>query len=95
MHKLIPLKHVHGAKFETAGHLDRDAEIYCFTDIADIKREEFPRKVNCLVTKWSVPFKNADICYETGKLFMDLVIFSDNDQHYLEEPGLDLGKYYK
>jgi hypothetical protein len=87
------LFYVHGVKFETAGHLDRDAKIYCFTDIADIESEGLPREAGCLVTKQSVLVKDTDI-YENEKLFKDLVIFSDNNQHYLEEPGIDLGKYY-
>jgi hypothetical protein len=91
-YKSIPLKHVHGIKFETAGNLDRDAEIYCYTDIADIQSEQFPRIVPRLRTKQSLLTKHIDI-YEIGKLFADLVIFNANDQKYSEEPEIDLGEY--
>lgn len=35
-YKSIPYSHIHGFEFETAGHLDRDAEIYTYTTIADV-----------------------------------------------------------
>jgi hypothetical protein len=90
-YKSIPLKYVHGVEFETAGHLDRDAEIYCYTDIADVQMEQFPRVVPCLRTKQSLLVKHTDI-YEIGKLFTDHTIF--NEQKYMEEPEIDLGDYY-
>lgn len=92
-YKSIPLKYVHGFEFETAGHLDRDAEIYCYTDIADIVSERFPRIVPCLRTQQNLLVKHTDI-YEIGKLFTDLIIFNENEEKFPEEPEVDLGDYY-
>jgi hypothetical protein len=93
-YKSIPLKYIHGFEFETAGHMDRDAEIYCYTDIADIQSEQYPRIVPCLRTKQSLLVKHTDI-YEIGKLFTDLLIFNDEKQQPMEEPEIDLGEYWK
>lgn len=86
-YKSIPLKYIRGYEFETAGHLDRDAEIYCYTDIAHVQMERFPRLVPCLRTKQSILVKNTDI-YEIGKLFTDNLLF--NDAEYAEEPEIVL-----
>jgi hypothetical protein len=86
-YKSIPFKHMHGFEFETAGHLDRDAEIYTYTDISDVEEEDFPRIVPCLRTKQSLLAKNIDI-YEIGKLFTDHLLFGE--QGYAEEPEIIL-----
>jgi hypothetical protein len=38
-YKSIPLNRIHGFEFEIAGHLERDAEIYLYTDIAKVESE--------------------------------------------------------
>ena len=53
-YKSIPYREVWGFEFETAGHLDRDAEIYLHTDISKVCMEEYPRVVDSLTTKQSL-----------------------------------------
>jgi hypothetical protein len=86
-YKSIPFKHIHGYEFETAGHMDRDAEIYLYTNISEVHRAEFPRAVSCLRTKQSILVKNTDI-YEIGKIFTDHLLFGEEE--YAEEPEVDL-----
>jgi hypothetical protein len=90
-YRSIPFKEVRGFEFETAGHLDRDAEIYLYTDIADVRMERFPRLVPCLRTKQSLLVKNIDI-YEIGKLFTDHLLFGE--EGYADEPEIDLSAAY-
>jgi len=73
-YKSIPLKNIHGFEFETAGHLDRDAEIYQYTNITDVESKDEPRVVKCLVEKQSLLVKQIDI-YEIGKIFLDHLFF--------------------
>lgn len=75
-YKSIPYKHIHGFEFETAGHMDRDAEIYCYTTIADIISSGIPRQVGLLSTKQSILVKHTDI-YEMGKLMMEYCVFAE------------------
>jgi hypothetical protein len=93
MYKSIPLKHVKGFAFETAGHMDRDAEMYLYTDIAHVQQEKFPRIVPCLKTEQSLLVKNIDI-YEVGHLFADLLLFG-NDSEYADEPEVDLSSAFR
>ena len=91
-YKSIPFKHIHGYEFETAGHLDRDAEIYLYTDITDVKQERFPRIADSLVTKQSLLVKKIDI-YEIGAIFTDHLLFGEGGakvEEYAEEPEIDL-----
>jgi hypothetical protein len=90
-YKSIPFKEIRGFEFETAGHMDRDAEIYLYTDIADVKMERFPRIVPCLRTKQSLLVKHTDI-YEIGKLFTDHLLFGEED--YAVEPEIDFSAEY-
>ena len=75
-YKSIPYKHIHGFEFETAGHLDRDAELYCYTTIADVFSNGIPRSVGLLSTKQSILIKHTDI-YEMGKLMMENCVFAE------------------
>jgi len=83
----IPLKSITGFEYETAGHLDRDAEIYCYTNVANVVSERHPRVVPYLMTKQSLLVKNIDI-YAIGKHFVDHVIFAH--EKYAEEPEIVL-----
>jgi hypothetical protein len=75
-YKSIPYKYVHALEFETAGHLDRDAEVYCHTDISDVISYGIPRQVGLLRTKQSILVKHTDI-YEVGKLLLAHTLFDD------------------
>jgi hypothetical protein len=90
-YKSIPFKEVRGFEFETAGHMDRDAEIYLYTDIADVQMGAFPRIVPFLKTKQSLLVKKIDI-YEIGKLFTDHLLFGE--EGYADEPEIDLSAAY-
>jgi len=68
--------------------MDRDAEIYCHTDIAEVKQERFPRRVPCLVCKQSLLVKNIDI-YEVGEMIGKLTIF-EKEEGFAEEPEIVL-----
>jgi hypothetical protein len=86
-YKSIPLNRIHGFEFETAGHLDRDAEIYLYTDIAKIESKAFPRVVPCLRTKQSLLVKHTNI-YEIGQIFTNHILFGEEE--YAEEPEIDM-----
>ena len=90
-YKSIPFKHVHGFEFETAGHMDRDAEIYCYTTIADVQSLSIPRQVGLLRTKQSILVKHTDI-YEMGKLVLDQTIFSEHTPDDAE-PEIEVNLY--
>jgi len=87
--KSIPFKYITGYEFETTGHLDRDAEMYCYTNIANVRQERHPRVVPCLYTKQSLLTKKIDI-YEIGKIFTDYVLFGENNEKYAKEPEIIL-----
>ena len=76
-YKSIPFKHIHGFDFETAGHMDRDAELYCYTTIADILSVAIPRCVGLLRTKQSILVKHTDI-YEMGLMMMNYTVFAEH-----------------
>ncbi|CAB9498071.1 Pfam:DUF1696 [Seminavis robusta] len=86
-YKSIPFHQVYGYEFETAGNLDRDAEIYLWTELSKVKQERFPRRVECLKTKQSLLVSKIDI-YEIGKFFNDHVLFAK--EKYTEEPEVVL-----
>jgi hypothetical protein len=90
-YKSIPYRFVKGFEFETAGHLDRDAEIYAHTSIANVVSTAYPRIVPSLVTKQSILVKHFDI-YEMGKLFTDHVLFGEEyngvPDIFLDEPEI-------
>ena len=74
-YKTIPYRHMTGFEFETAGHLDRDAEIYTYSNTTDQRLQNSPRSVGQLVTKQSILVKTTDI-YEIGQLILDHTLFS-------------------
>eukprot|EP00934_Nitzschia_sp_Nitz4_P001229 Nitzschia sp. Nitz4//scaffold122_size67431//29226//31869//NITZ4_006084-RA/size67431-augustus-gene-0.56-mRNA-1//-1//CDS//3329534400//1229//frame0 len=78
-YKSIPYKSIDGFEFETAGHMDRDAEIYCYTTVSDIYSNGIPRSVGVLRTKQSILVKHTDI-YEMGKLMLDHTVFGTKPQ---------------
>ena len=82
-YKSIPYKHIHGFEFETAGHLDRDAELYCYTTIAKIHNPALPRSVGILKTKLSILVKHTDI-YEMGQLLLDQSIVEETPKGDIE-----------
>ena len=87
-YKSIPYREVWAYEFETAGHLDRDAEIYLHTEISKVRTEEYPRVVDSLTTKQSLLVSKIDI-YGIGKHFNDHVLFCEDK--YAEEPEVVLG----
>jgi hypothetical protein len=84
-YKSLPWKYLEGFEFETAGHLDRDAEMYLYFEMADIQWTGPPRSVPYLRTKQSLLVKDINI-YEIGKIFVDTVLFSTDKGKYQEEP---------
>lgn len=87
-YKSIPYKHIHGFEFETAGHMDRDAEIYCWTTIAKVFSNGIPRSVGILRTKQSILVNKTDI-YEIGKFMLDQTIFTEKPKEEVE-PEIEL-----
>jgi len=73
-YKSIPYRHMHAFSFETAGHMDRDAEIYTYCETSQVDMDDKPRSVSQLVTKQSILVKDTDI-YEVGKVILDHTIF--------------------
>jgi hypothetical protein len=73
-YKSIPYKHMDGFMFETAGHLDRDAEIYIYCETSEIWSDDIPRAVGQMSTKQSILVKHTDI-YEVGQLILEHSIF--------------------
>jgi hypothetical protein len=61
-------------EFETAGHMDRDAEIYLYTSVANVEFSGPPRHVDLYRVKQSILVSSTDI-YEVGKLVLDHTIF--------------------
>jgi Bacterial PH domain len=88
-YKTIPYKYIHGFEFETAGHLDRDAEVYCYTTISKIHNDDVPRAVGLLQTKQSILVKHTDI-YEIGKLLADHTIFDESRTKEDVEPEIEV-----
>jgi len=88
-YKSIPLKFMNGFEFETAGKLDRDAEIYQYTDIAKVFASGPPRSVGLLRTKQSILVKDVDI-YEVAKIFADYLFFDSFESVVEEEPEIVL-----
>jgi Bacterial PH domain len=84
-YRTIPYRWIKGYEFETQGHLDRDAELYAYTAIAEVQSERYPRCVPCEMTKQSIIVKKTDI-FEMGKLFTDHILFG---AEYPEEPEID------
>jgi len=70
----IPYRSMQGFIFETAGSMDRDAELWMYTHIADVAMHNMPRIVHLLHEKQKVLVKHTDI-YEMGKLILDHTVF--------------------
>jgi hypothetical protein len=83
-YKSIPYKHIGAFEFETAGHIDRDAEVYCYTNISDIRNNGIPRMVTLLKTKQSILINHTDHIYEMGNLLMEHAVFGDQAPGVLE-----------
>jgi len=75
-YKSVPYADVGVFEFETAGHLDKDAEIYLYTDISKICSFGPPRSVELLSSKQSIAIKTTDI-YEMGNLAMEYTIMKE------------------
>jgi len=88
-YKSLPWKYIEGFEFETAGHLDRDAEMYLYYEMADVAWIGPPRDVPYFRSKQSLLVKKIDI-YEIGKIFVDLVLFNPDNEKYEEEPEFPL-----
>jgi Bacterial PH domain len=87
-YKTIPYKYMSAFEFETAGHLDRDAEVYCYTTTSEIWSFGPPRSVGLLRTKKSVLVKSCDI-YKIGKHLMEHVLIGEQSPDVLE-PEIEL-----
>jgi hypothetical protein len=88
-YKTIPYRYMKAFEFETAGHMDRDAEIYTYTTISDIRCNGIPRIVTLLRTKQSILVKHTDI-YEMGKLIVDHILFGEKPRMDTEEPEIEV-----
>lgn len=77
-----------GQFFLCEGNLDRDAEVYQYSDICKIVSPGPPRTTKYLRTKQSILVKEVDI-YGVAKLFTDNTIFS-TDTVPEEEPEIAL-----
>lgn len=77
-YKSLPYRSIVGGfEFETAGSmLDKDAEIYTYTNISKIHSRDKPRSVSLLHTKQSIAVKKTDI-YEIAKLVLDHTVFDN------------------
>jgi len=100
-YKSIPFKNIFGFEFETHGNLDNDAEIYQYTNIANVESASEPRHVPYLRVKQSLLVKDIDI-YEIGKIFLDHTLMvkqiepSENGietETKEEEPEIDLSSW--
>jgi hypothetical protein len=81
-------RYVKAIEFETAGHMDRDAELYMYTTIADLVKKDYPRDVGLTRTKMSVLVASVDI-YEMGKLVLDHTFFGPKPRSdYDAESGI-------
>mmetsp|Transcript_27339 Transcript_27339/g.63203 ORF Transcript_27339/g.63203 Transcript_27339/m.63203 type:complete len:141 (-) Transcript_27339:211-633(-) len=85
----IPYRYIDGFSFETAGHMDRDAEIYCYTTISDIRNNGIPRSVDLQMTKQSILVKHTDI-YEIGKLVFEHTCMGEKKQMEEAEPEIEV-----
>jgi len=88
-YKTIPYRYIKAFEFETAGHMDRDAEIYTYTTISHINNNSIPRNVTQLRNKQSILVKHTDI-YEIGKLMLDHTVFGEKARTDLEEPEIEI-----
>jgi hypothetical protein len=70
----IPYRSMQGFIFETAGNMNRDAEIRMYTNIADVVMFDMPRIINLYHPKQKVLVKHTDI-YEIGKLILNHTVF--------------------
>ena len=86
-YETIPWKYIDSFEFETAGHMDRDAEIYCYTTIAKIISDGIPRSVGLLRSKQSILVKTTDI-YEIGKLVLEHTAFGERPAEF--EPEIEI-----
>ena len=66
----IPYRSITALEFETAGHMDRHAEIYVYADFALVISTRYPRIVPLAYAKQSIRVKHTDI-YEISKLILD------------------------
>ncbi len=87
-YKSVPYKHVDCFVFETAGHLDRDAEIYLYTTTSRIFSDGIPRSVGLLRTKQSILVKHTNI-YEIGKIILNHTLFGEVPMEGVE-PDIEL-----
>jgi hypothetical protein len=88
-YKTIPYRYMKAFEFETNGHLDRDAEIYAYTNISEIHNHGLPRSVGLLKTKQSILVKHTDI-YEMGKLMVDHILFGEKPRSDMDEPDIEV-----
>jgi len=85
----VPYKSIEGFAFETAGHLDRDAEIYNYTNIAAVLSHDRARYVDLLRTKQSILVSSTDI-FEVGKLVLDHTVFDKTLNKDIVMPELEI-----
>jgi len=90
-YKSIPWRYVDGYEFETAGRLDRDAEVYTYTTISQIYSQGPPRQVDLLRTKQSILVKSTDI-YDMGYLVAEHTLFGEKPDDD-EEPEIEVILY--
>lgn len=72
----IPYRSMQGFIYETAGNMDRDAEMYIYTHKAHLISSTNPRSVNLWHEKQRILVKNTDI-HEVGKLILDHTVFDN------------------
>lgn len=89
LYESIPYRYVDGFIFQTAGPLDRDAEVYCYTTISDIRNNGIPRHVVLKETKQSVLVKHTDI-YEMGLLLFEHTAMGEKKKMEEAEPEIEV-----
>ena len=67
--------------------MDKDAEIYFYTDISDVTCDGPPRVVGLLTTEQSVAIKTTDIC-DIGALAMETTIINTTQSKEILVPSV-------
>jgi len=93
-YKSIPYQSMIGYEFETSGGMmDKDAEIYQYTNVSNIRAIDMPRSVSLLKSSQSIAIKTTDI-YEIGKLVLDHTVFESATPNVDDDVEPDVSIHY-